>query len=113
VGIKIGFELLISEVEKAMIEKYKINVSKVCVEALQTELKLKYDLMLACQFHDERAKITVLEKENDCLRQRLERKSQPVIHLGVRRDSVWRNAQENGIENTEQAHKHAAPVLRR
>lgn len=84
-GYKIVFELLVSEIEKTMIETHKINVSEIMITALQAELKAKHDIMIATRFHDEREKIKELSRENNCLRERLERKSSPVITIGVRK----------------------------
>ena len=108
-GHKCLFELHFSDNEKRLVEHFKIDIAKICVQSIVAELKMRYDIVEATRFHDEKERIIKLSKENECLRNRLDMKSSPIIHLGGRRDSSWRNAQEGeGLETEQQVHK---PVI--
>ena len=113
-GYKLLVEILMSETDAQLVSKYKIDIPKLCCESLIEELKTRRDLELSTRFHDDRKMISALQHENEHLRQTLDRKSNPIIHLNVRRDSAWRNAQEgDGLETKQQVHKPVIPVLRR
>ena len=109
------FEMHFSDNEKRLVEHYQIDIAKICVQSVTAELKMRHDIAEATKFHDEKERIIKLSKENECLRNRLDMKSSPIIHLGGRRDSAWRAAQQEGEgnENEQQVHKPVIPVLRR
>ena len=84
-GHLITVELFLSQLDKAIIEKYRICVPEICVNAVVDTLKAHRDVEISTRFNDDKKVAAMLQKENDALREALDRKCQPLITIGVRK----------------------------